>query len=57
MRWNLMLQQYTLEVKQIKGQDNIIADVLSCVAWSDFLVPICRLTNFIYTLCFVFYVA
>lgn len=29
MRWSLMLQQYSLDVKHIKGPDSIIADALS----------------------------
>ena len=29
MRWSLMLQQYCLDMKHIRGQDNVIADALS----------------------------
>jgi len=29
MRWSLLLQQYCLEIKHIRGRDNIIADALS----------------------------
>ena len=31
MRWSLMLQQYCLDMKHIRGQDNVIADALSRV--------------------------
>jgi len=29
LRWSLFLQQFDLDIKHIKGKDNIIADVLS----------------------------
>ena len=29
MRWSLMLQEYNLIIKHIKGKDNVIADALS----------------------------
>ena len=29
LRWSLLLQQYCLEIKHIKGRDNVIADALS----------------------------
>ena len=31
MRWSLILQQYPLNVKHIRGKDNIVADALSRV--------------------------
>ena len=31
MWWCLMLQEYNIDIKHIKGKDNIIADALSCV--------------------------
>ena len=31
MRWNLLLQEYNLDVKHVKGKDNVIADCLSRV--------------------------
>ena len=31
MRWCLMLQEYNIDIKHIKGKDNIIADTLSHV--------------------------
>ena len=31
MRWGLMLQEYNLIIKHIKGKDNVIADILSRV--------------------------
>ena len=31
LRWNLMLQEYNLEIRHIKGKDNLIADCLSRV--------------------------
>ena len=29
LRWNLLLQEYNLDIKHIKGKDNIISDALS----------------------------
>ena len=31
LRWNLMLQDYNLDIRHIKGKDNIITDALSRV--------------------------
>ena len=31
LRWSLMLQEYNLEIRHIKGKDNLIADCLSRV--------------------------
>ena len=31
LRWSLMLQEYVLEIRHIKGKDNVIADCLSRV--------------------------
>lgn len=31
MRWSLMLQEYNLDIRHIKGRDNVIADALSRV--------------------------
>ena len=31
MQWCLMLQEYNIDIKHIKGKDNIIADALSHV--------------------------
>ena len=32
VRWSLTLQEYNLDIKHIKGKDNVIADALSRVA-------------------------
>ena len=29
LRWSLIIQRYNLEIRHIKGKDNIIADALS----------------------------
>ena len=29
LRWSLMLQEYSLDIRHIKGKDNVIADCLS----------------------------
>ena len=29
LRWSLMLQEFNIEIRHIRGKDNIIADVLS----------------------------
>jgi len=29
MRWSLILQEFDLEIKHIKGKDNVLADALS----------------------------
>lgn len=31
LRWSLMLQEYSLDIRHIKGKDNVIADCLSRV--------------------------
>ena len=31
LRWSFMLQEYVLEIRHIKGKDNVIADCLSRV--------------------------
>ena len=31
LRWSLMLQEYVLEIRHIKGKDNVITDCLSRV--------------------------
>ena len=28
-RWNLLLQEWDLEIKHVKGQENVIPDILS----------------------------
>ena len=33
LRWSIQLQQYNLDIKYIRGQDNIIADTLSQAGW------------------------
>ena len=32
LRWSLALQEYNVEVKHIKGCDNVVADCLSRIA-------------------------
>jgi hypothetical protein len=29
LRWNLLLQEYTLDIRHIRGKDNVIADAVS----------------------------
>lgn len=29
MRWSLMLQAYSLDIKHVRGRDNLVADALS----------------------------
>ena len=35
MRWRLILEEFGPELKYIKGENNIVADALSCIYMSD----------------------
>ena len=35
MRWHLILEQFGPELKYIKGENNVVADALSCLEMSD----------------------
>ena len=33
LRWSLTLQEYDVEIRHVKGRDNVIADALSRAIW------------------------
>ena len=35
MRWRLILEEFGSELKYIKGENNVVADALSCFEMSD----------------------
>ena len=35
MRWRLILKKFGSELKYIKGENNVLADALSCLDMSD----------------------
>ena len=35
MRWRLILEEFGPELKYIKGENNVVADALSCLEMSD----------------------
>ena len=35
MRWRLILEEFCPELKNIKGENNVVADALSCFEMSD----------------------
>ena len=35
MRWRLILEEFGPELKYIKGENNVVADALSCLKMSD----------------------
>ena len=35
MRWRIIPKHFGLELKYIKGENNIVADALSCLEMSD----------------------
>lgn len=41
MRWSLFLQPYNLEIRHIKGTENVVADALSRAPVSEELMCLC----------------
>ena len=35
MRWHLIIEEFDLELKYIKGENNVVADALYCLDMSD----------------------